>query len=63
MSKHSVTFETKCYEKDWEILLKTNRLEAMISRNQYDFTERILYINNVSDPDKVRSYADKLKQQ
>jgi len=61
MSLQSVTFETKCYEKDWEILLKTGRLEAMIARNQYDFAERILYINNVADPDKVKGYADRLK--
>jgi hypothetical protein len=60
MSLPSVTFETKCYEKDWEILLKTGRLEAMISRNCCEFAERILYINNVADPDKVRRYADRL---
>ena len=60
MSLPSVTFETKCYEKDWEILLKTGRLEAMIARNHYDFAERILYINNVDDPDKVRKYAERL---
>lgn len=62
MSSRSVTFETKCYEKDWEILLRTGRLEAMISRNRFDFAERILYINNVADPDKVRYYAERLKQ-
>lgn len=63
MNKRSVTFETKCYEKDWEILLKTGRLEAMIARNQYEFAERILYINNVADPDKVRRYAERYKEQ
>lgn len=61
MNMPSVTFETKCYEKDWEILLKTGRLESMIARNHYAFAERILYINNVSDPDKVKGYADRLK--
>lgn len=63
MNHAMVTFETKCYEKDWEILLKTGRLEAMISRNCFEFAERILYINNVSDPDKVRRYADRLTEQ
>ena len=62
MNTRSVTFETKCYEKDWEILLKTDRLESMIARNLYDFTDRVLYINNVADPEKVRSYAERLKQ-
>ena len=58
---HSVTFETKCYEKDWEILLRTGRLAAMIGRNGYDFAARVLYINNVAHPDKVRYHAEKLK--
>lgn len=57
----TVTFETKCYEKDWEVLLKTNRLETMITRNCFEFAERILYINNVVDPDEVKFYAGKLK--
>lgn len=30
MTAPTVTFETKCYEKDEEILLKTDRLEAMM---------------------------------
>jgi len=62
MSLPSVTFETKCYEKDWEILLKTGRLEAMIARNQYNFAERILYINNVANPGEVRRYAERYKE-
>jgi len=61
MSSRSVTFETKCYEKDWEILLRTGRLETMIRRNCFEFAERVLYINNVADPDKVRYYAERLK--
>lgn len=61
MSQPAVTFETKCYEKDWEILLKTDRLESMVARNRFDFQERILYINNVLEPDKVRNYAERLK--
>jgi hypothetical protein len=61
MSSRSVTFETKCYEKDWEILLRSGRLETMIRRNCFEFSERVLYINNVSDPDKVRYYAERLK--
>ena len=62
MKRPTVTLETKCYEKDWEILLRTGRLEAMISRNCFEFAERILYINNVSDPDKVRRYAERCKE-
>lgn len=60
MGKYEVTFETKCYEKDWEILLKTDRLEKMINNCNYEFKEKVLYINNVQDIKKVCSYADKM---
>ncbi|MFF2874732.1 hypothetical protein ACFVR2_00260 [Gottfriedia sp. NPDC057991] len=60
MQQFEVTFETKCYEKDWEILLKTDRLEKMIEYNQFQFKEKILYINNVQDVREVSRHADKL---
>lgn len=60
MPKYEVTFETKCYEKDWEKLLKTNRIEQMIRRNQYPFKEKVLFVNNVRDVKRVKYYADKL---
>ncbi|MGG2024296.1 hypothetical protein AB1282_00670 [Gottfriedia sp. S16(2024)] len=60
MQQSEVTFETKCYEKDWEILLKTDRLEKMIEYNQFQFKEKILYINNVQDVREVGRHADKL---
>ncbi len=55
-----VTFETKCWENDWEFLLKTDRLARTIERCRFDFAKRTLFINNVRDPGKVSSYADKL---
>ncbi|MFD4703548.1 hypothetical protein ACFWM3_01650 [Gottfriedia sp. NPDC058432] len=60
MQQSEVTFETKCYEKDWEILLKTDRLEKMIEYNQFQFKEKILYINNVQDVREVSRHADNL---
>ncbi|PET66040.1 hypothetical protein CN514_11465 [Bacillus sp. AFS001701] len=60
MQQFEVTFETKCYEKDWEILLKTDRIEKMIEFNQFQFKEKILYINNVQDVREVSRHADKL---
>lgn len=52
-----VTFETKVYEKDWEYILKGNYLKEMILRNNYSFYKRIVLINNVSNIEKVRMYA------
>ena len=60
--KPSVTFETKCYEADWEYLLKTGRLKKAISLCHYPFDQTMLLINNVSDPVKVGKYAERLVQ-
>jgi hypothetical protein len=60
MQQFEVTFETKCYEKDWEILLKTDRIEKMIEFNQFQFKEKVLYINNVQDVREVSRHADNL---
>lgn len=56
----TVTFETKVWENDWEIILKTNRINEMIERCNYLFDEKILYINNVTDLKAVRRAADDL---
>ncbi len=56
-----MTVETKCWENDWEILLTTKYLENKFARNCYDFDEKLLFINNVNDPEKVRKYAEKAK--
>jgi hypothetical protein len=53
----SVTLETKCWEGDWEFLLRTNRLAALAEANCFPFAERVLMVNNVTDPDKVATYA------
>jgi hypothetical protein len=55
----SVTFFTSCWAKDWEILLKTRYLENKITRNVYEFTDRVLMINNVEDRGEVEKYADR----
>ncbi len=54
-----LTFETKCYEKDWAFILGGNRLETMIRRCHHAFAERVLYINNVQDPGRVQRAADR----
>jgi len=54
-----VTFETKCYENDWEFILKGNRLETMIERCNTTFSRKVVIINNVNDLNTVKQYADK----
>lgn len=56
----SVTFETKVWENDWELILKTSRLQQAIARCNYAFEAKILYINNVKDHILVEQHAQKL---
>jgi hypothetical protein len=63
MSPPTVTFETKCWERDWKILIATDRLRRMIDACNYGFLEKILYINNVQNRSVVCKHADKLVQQ
>ncbi|WP_165024626.1 hypothetical protein [Dysgonomonas sp. ZJ279] len=55
----SITFETKCWEHDWMYLLKEGYLEKMIDNCNYNFDERVLFINNVNDLSRVEMYAQK----
>lgn len=56
----SITFETKIWENDWELVLKTSRLEDLVNRCHYKFDKKVLYINNVNNPLLVEKYAEKL---
>jgi hypothetical protein len=56
----TITFETKVWENDWELMLKSSRLEKMIERCNHAFNQKILYINNVQDYSKVALVADRL---
>jgi hypothetical protein len=47
-----LTFETKCYENDWEFILKGNYLQQMIARCNYTFSQRVVMINNVQNKKK-----------
>ena len=55
----STTFITNCWERDWDILLKTNFLKNKIARNEWEFTKKILLINNVKDRMEVEKYSRK----
>jgi hypothetical protein len=54
-----VTFETKCYENDWEFILRGRLLEKMIGRCNYDFSRRKVFINNVSDLNAIVRCAER----
>ncbi len=54
----SVTFETKVWEKDWKLLLKTSRLEETINLCNFNFYTKCLYINNVKNLSLVEKAAN-----
>ena len=54
----TVTLETKCWENDWEHVLKTSWLNTLKEYNKYPFTKFTLIINNVSDRNEVEYYAN-----
>ncbi len=56
----SITLETKVWENDWELVLKTSRLRDLVSRCNHSFDQRILYINNVKNPSIVEAHAQRL---
>ena len=56
----TISFETKVWEKDWELILKTSRLERLIEKCNHDFEDKILLINNVTNPSKVFKEAERL---
>jgi hypothetical protein len=56
----TVSFETKVWEKDWELILKTSRLERLIDKCNYDFENKILLINNINTPAGALKEADRL---
>lgn len=59
---YTVTFETKCWEGDWDLILSTGRLEEMIRRCHYPFDKIVLYINNVKKPEEVTATAQTLQE-
>jgi len=56
----SITLETKVWENDWELILRTSRLHKLLDRCNYSFNKKVLYINNVNKPLEVERHAEKL---
>lgn len=55
-----ISFETKCYENDWEFILKGTYLEKMIRNCGVTFANRTVIINNVEDPHLAAYHANKM---
>ncbi len=55
----NVTFATSCWERDWRLILLDPDYLAVrqIGNHCFPFSERILIINNVDDPDAVKRAA------
>jgi len=47
MKQLDLTFETKCWENDWQLMAYTNHLQQMIENCSVDFQRKVLWINNV----------------
>jgi hypothetical protein len=48
-NRDSVTLETKCWEGDWRLLLKTDRLKVLADRNRFPFAQEPIRITPRSD--------------
>lgn len=59
MTKAKITFETKVYENDWRFLLKTDYIDKMIDRCNFNFTYKYLFINNVKNTKEVEYFAQR----
>lgn len=57
----TITFETKCFELDWETIIKGGGYKRKLqSFKEEQFDKKILIINNVDNPSIVCKEADKL---
>lgn len=55
-----VNFETKCYERDWQYVIESNKILKLLDNLSFSFNKRTLYINNVINITNVAKNADKL---
>ena len=58
----SVTFETKCWEKDYKFVLNEEYLRNKIANCNYNFDRKVIIINNVNNREDVVKYAKTLQK-
>lgn len=63
MKNLKVAFSTKCWENDWEIILKQKFIKEMIERNNFNFDKKIVIINNVKNKNEVNKYTEICKNE
>ena len=56
----TVAFETKCYERDWQIVANEGYLRSVISNCKHSFDYRVLYLNNFADYAPALQAAEQL---
>lgn len=56
-----VAFATSCWENNWQDLLQEEKLKTKISYHTYPFSQKILIINNVKNPQQVEKKAKELR--
>jgi hypothetical protein len=59
----SVTFETQCYENDYEYVLDPQYLKKAIQNCNFDFAKRTVLINKVNDRKRVAELAERCVQE
>lgn len=58
--KKTLTFETKCYQDDYQIILNEDYLKKMIDRCQYKFDKKVVILNNIYDLGSAERQANSL---
>lgn len=58
---NDVTFFTNCYERDWKTIIIEGGMERKIENLNYNFSNKVLIITNVSDRNTVESELTKIK--
>ena len=58
----TVTFETQCWENDYEYIFTGDRLKQEIAHCNYPFAKRQVIINKVFNRKKVQALAERCKQ-
>lgn len=60
MMTKTVSFETKCYERDWQFVANEQYLRTAMANCRHSFDRSVLYLNNFTDYGPVTQAAERL---